>query len=580
MRKKIIAVLLAAAMAVSAAACGASDQKPAANNSQAAKTTDKAESGESEAASKAENTGDGEDGTFLTDNRGRYPGTASDGEVTMNIKSEPPQLFSITTTDATSLTILRHIMEPLVTLDENDEITEGVAKTWDKSEDGLVYTFQLREDMKWSNGEPVTAHDFVYAWTSLLDPAFAAEYSYYGYIFKNGEAFAEGQCSREEVGVKALSDYELEVTLEQPTEYALGLFAFGVMAPLNQKAYEEFGDAYGTDADKMATNGAFTIDSWEHSSRVVLKKNPDFYRADEVEIEAINVVMINENNASLNAFKTGELDITELTADQRKTLNKEGFDTNYYLDGGTWYLEFNMLREELANQKMRQAIGQAINAEVFVNNIREDESMVATSFVSPSVKGLEKQFYEEVGQDWAGYDPEKAKELYNEALKELGIDSYSPAILSDDSDSAKKYAAFIQEQLKSNLGIDATIDTMPFKSRLQKMTDKDFDVVIAGWSPDYNDPYSFLEIFETGNGNNHTSYSSAEYDALLEKASTEVDAETRMGYLYELDKLLMTDVPITPIYWRAKDYAVTDKIASGVVRTALQDINLKYTKLR
>ena len=508
-----------------------------------------------------------------------YPGTAEANAITVNISSEPPEMFSVTTTDSTSFTILRHVMENLVMLDENDQVIPGVAKDWTVSEDGLVYTFNLRDDMKWTNGEPVTAHDFVFAWKSLLTPSFAADYAYFGYIFKNGKAYNEGKVDADQLGFKALSDYQLEVTLESPASYFLNTLAFGVLAPLNEKAYNEFGTAYGTDADKMVYNGAFTMASWEHESKIVLEKNPDYYDADKIELEKINMVMINDTNAAMNAFKAGEVDMIGLNGEQVAMMKAENYPIYSYDDGSTFYLEYNTTDKMLSNVNLRKAITYAIDKQAFIDSIVKNDSKAATSYTAPAVAGYEKKFYEEVGSLVPNLDIEKAKEYYALALEELGVDKVQLTMICDDSDTAIKNAAFVQEQLKVNLGIDLTVESMPFKSRLERMSNKDFSIVFAGWSPDYNDPLTFLDIFETGNGNNHTSYSNPEYDELLNKVRSELDSKTRNEYLIELEKMLMEEQPIGPIYWRSRDYIVSGKIESGVYRSAFQDMNFKNVKL-
>lgn len=508
-----------------------------------------------------------------------YPGTPGEGEITINIASEPPQLFTVTTTDTTSFTVIRHVIENLVSLDQNDKVAPGVATDWTVSDDGLVYTFNLRQDMKWSNGEPVTANDFVFAWKSLLTPSFAADYAYFGYIFKNGQAYNEGTVGAEELGFKALSDYQLEVTLENPASYFLDTLAFGVFAPLNEKAYNEFGEAYGTDADKMAFNGAYKISSWEHESKLVLEKNPDYYNAANIEIEKINMVMINDANAAMNAFKAGEVDVIGVNGEQSAMMKAEGYPVTTYDDGSVWYLEYNLNDPYLANANLRKALTYAIDKQTFVDAILKNSSKPAVSFTAPAINGLNDKFANEVGALIPALDVAKAKEFYDLALQELGVDSIELTMISDDSDTAIDNAAFVQEQLRTNLGLEITVESMPFKSRLERMSNKDFSIVFAGWGPDYNDPMTYLDMFETGNGNNHTSYTSAAYDELLDKVRAELDPATRMGYLVELEKLLMEDMPIGPVYWRSRDYIMSGKIDSGVLRTAFQDMNYKFAKL-
>ena len=511
--------------------------------------------------------------------RSAYPGTTEANSITVNIASEPPEMFTVTTTDTTSFSVIRHVIENMVMLDENDKVIPGVAKDWTVSDDGLVYTFNLRDNMKWTNGEPVTAHDFVFAWTALLTPEFAADYAYFGYVFKNGAAYNNGEVGADQLGFKAINDYQLEVTLENPTPYFLDTLAFGVFAPVNEKAYNEFGTAYGTDADKMVYNGAFKMTSWEHESKIVLEKNPDFYDADKISLEKINMVMINDTNAAMNAFKAGEVDIIGVNGEQVAMMNGEGFPVYSYEDGATFYLEYNLTDPQLANANLRKAITYAIDKQAFVDGVLKNNSKPAVSFTAVPVNGIEKKFYEEVGAILPVVDVAKAKEYYQKALDELGVDTLSITMISDDSDTAIKNATFVQEQLKVNLGLDIKVESMPFKSRLERMSNKDFSLVFAGWGPDYNDPMTFLDLFETGNGNNHTSYSNPAYDELLNKVRTELDKKTRFGYLMDLEKMLLEDLPISPIYWRTRDYIVSGKIESGVLRTAFQDMNYRNVKL-
>jgi oligopeptide transport system substrate-binding protein len=517
--------------------------------------------------------------TPVAEDKSAYPGTPEENSITVNITSEPPEMFTVTTTDTTSFSIIRHVIENLVMLDENDKVIPGVAKDWTVSDDGLVYTFNLRDDMKWSNGEPVTANDFVFAWTSLLTPEFAADYAYFGYVFKNGVAYNNGEVGADQLGFKALSDYQLEVTLENPTSYFLDTLAFGVFAPVNEKAYNEFGTAYGTDADKMVYNGAFKMTSWEHESKIVLEKNPDFYNAANISLEKINMVMINDTNAALNSFKAGEVDVIGVNGEQAVLMKGENYPVITYDDGSCFYLEYNLTDPQLSNLNLRMAITYAVDKQAFIDSIVKNSSKPAVSFTAPALNGLEKKFAEEVGPLVPTLDVAKAKEYLDKAKAELGVDTIKLTMICDDSDTAIKNAAFVQEQLRANLGIEITVESMPFKSRLERMSEKDFSMVFAGWGPDYNDPMTFLDMFETGNGNNHTSYSSAAYDELLGKVRKELDLKTRFGYLVELEKLLMADMPIGPIYWRSRDYIVSGKIESGVLRTAFQDMNYKNVKL-
>ncbi len=514
-----------------------------------------------------------------SEDRSLYPGTPAANEITVNIASEPPEMSSITMTDSTSFTVLRHIIENLMMLDENDQPIPGVAKDYKVSDDKLTYTFNLREDMKWSNGEPVTAKDFIFAWTALLDPAYAAEYASFGFVFKNGSKFYNGEVGAEELGFKALSDYQLEITLENPTEYFLSQLAFGVFAPVNEKAYKEFGEAYGTDADKMAYNGPFKMTSWEHESKIVLEKNQDYPDKDKISLDKITMVMIKDTNAALNAFKAGEVDIIGVNGDQAKGLRAENYPVSVYDDGAAAYLEFNHVDPMLKNKNLRKAIINAIDKQAFVDSIIKNTSKPATSFTPPIIKINGKSFQGEVGELQPVFDKAKAEEYLKKAKEELGVDTIKLTMISDDGDTAVKYASFVQEQLKTNLGIEIEVESMPFKSRIERMQNEDFSMVMALWGPDYNDPMTFLDLYESTNGNNHSSFANAEYDKLVADVRKELDPNKRLELFKQMEKIIIEELPIGPIYWRSREYVYSGKIVSGVTRTAFQDMNYRYIKL-
>ncbi|WMJ22310.1 peptide ABC transporter substrate-binding protein [Paludicola sp. MB14-C6] len=510
--------------------------------------------------------------------KSKYPGTSEKGTAVINLGAEPPKMFSVISTDTASGVVLLHLMDGLTVLDKEDKPQPGVAKKWKVSDDGKVYTFELRDDYKWTNGEKVTANDFKFAFLSLLDPKFASEYAYFGYVFKNGEKFSKGEAKAEDVGVKVIDDYKLELTLENPTPYLPGMLAYKVFLPVNKKAYDTYGEKYATDAKNIVTNGAYKLEKWEHENEIVITKNADYPDAKKVKIDKIVMKMIKDSNAAMNSFKGNEIDMIGLNGDQLAMLNKEGQPTYSYDDNSNWYFEFNMKRPVLANAKVRQALTTAIDSESFVKNVLKNSSKPARQFTPPAIAGYKKSFYEEIGPQFKSNDIEGAKKLIEEAKKELGMDKISFTLIVDDTDTASKHAAFFQETWKK-LGVDVKIQAVPFKSRLEKMTQKDFDVTMAGWGPDYNDPMTFLDLFETGNGNNHTSYTNKAYDELLAKVRKETDKKARFGYLAELEKILMKDMPIGPYYFRARDYTVSGKL-SGVVRTGFQDINLKWAEVK
>lgn len=575
--KKILALVLALVMIGSVfAACGDNNTTSSTAGTDSTASTSSTESSNTESSSAASEP--------AATGTGMYPGTPDADAITINISSEPPTLNSLLMTDTIGFQITKHIHENLVMMDEKDNVIPGAAESWDISEDGLTYTFHLREGLTWSNGDALTAKDYEFAFKKLLEPEVAAQYAYFGYIIAGGEAYNAGEGSVDDVAVKAIDDTTLEIVLESPTAYALSSFTFGSFAPINEAFYNEVGaDAFGLEAANILSSGAYTVESWSHESEFVITKNDNYWNAANVGIPTIKMVMINDTNAAMNAFKSGEVDMIGLNGDQAQMMKDEGYEVKSYADGSSWYLEFNLEQENLANENIRKAFAFGIDKQAYIDSIVKNSSLAATSFTPPGVAGLNGDFRDEVGEliPVSG-DFDKAKEYLDAGLAELGITAEelgaSITMISDDGDTAAKTAAFIQEQLRVNLGVEIKTEAMPFKSRLERMDNKDFSIVFAGWGPDYNDPNTFLDLFVSGSGNNHTSYTSEAYDKLVKDAAVELDAAARMEMFYELEKMVCEDLMVAPVYWRQRDYVVSEKV-SGEYRTMLQDWNFSQATI-
>ena len=550
--KKVLALALAGAMVLSLGACGGS------GNADTAKGT-------SDDGTKTEATGTS------------YPGTPDDNMVTVDLRAEPPELNSMKTTDVASGDILREVISGLYKLDENDVPQPDLAEDTQVSEDGRTYTLKLRQDTKWSNGEPVTAKDFVYSYQMICNPETASTYAFIVYDnLVNGKEVYDGTKDPSELGVKAIDDYTLEVTFINPIPYAKHLFSFASYYPVNQKAYEEIGaDSYAKDADKIVVNGPYTISEWVHDDHITLEKNPDYYNADDIKIEKIKYVMMKDTNARMNAFKGGEVDCIELDGDQIKQLEAEGVKTSSYVDNGNWYFQYNTKTKGLDNVKIRRALGMAIDLNSLCENVRKDGSVPATGVVPTGISGANDAKYRDAAGELVEYNVEEAKKLFDEGLKESGLKASDVkwTLLMDDTTAAQKEAAFYQEQWKQALGIQVEITPMPFKARLQAMQDGNFDIVFAGWSPDYNDAMTYLDLFTSTNGNNYGKYESAEYDKLIADAMKEVDPAKRQDLLIQAETLLVkTDAPIFPLYFSAKAYVASGKL-QGMTRTGFQEFD-------
>ena len=526
-------------------------------------------------------------------------GSAGANEITINLGAEPPEMDSILTTSSGSMNVLRHCVEGLVSLDANDEAVPGMAESWDVSEDQKTYTFHLRKGAKWSNGEEVTAKDFVFAWNQHFNARTGAPYASTWMtkiagaedIFnataekvdpkdeKSDYKMAEADIPKymeEHAGWKAIDDYTFEVTFTGPFQYAVVLMAFPSFFPVNQKAYEEAGgnNNYGTDADKLAYNGPFTITSWAHEDSIVLEKNPDYWNAENIKLDKITMRMIGQETTAINEFNNGSIDMIGLTGDNIKQFkNAQGFD-----DGGAWYFEFNSKVNPFNNAKVRKALTLGVDAQAMIDTIVKNDSKVATTFTPPAVaQGEFTEYCGDLFKHITNNDYSEAKALLEEGLKEEGLTvaEFSPELLCDDSSAAKQQAEFLQAQLKEHLGVTLNIRQVTYNARLDAMDQGDFEIVFAGWSPDYNDPMTYLDMWVTGNGNNHGKWSNAEYDKIIKEASQIADKDAYYAKLKEAEEILAEECPIGFIYDRQTSYVTSDRL-KGVVRTAFQDINLNY----
>lgn len=352
-----------------------------------------------------------------------YWASIEDGDsITFNIGTEPPDMDPQTTTDTVSFQLLGHTFEGLTRLDQEGKAMPGMAKDWEVSDDGLEWTFNLRDDAKWSDGKPVTAHDFEYAWKRALDPELASQYAYILYYIENAEEYYNGEASVDDVGVEAVDDTTLKVRLALPAPFFDTLVAFGTFMPLNEEYHKSVGDKYASEADKMIYNGPFVMTTWDHDSKVVLKKNPDYWNADEIKLETIEGLMIKDANSALNEFLTGGLDIVGVRGDQKEQVKKEGYELLHYADGSSWYFLFNLEDEVLANENIRKALTYSINRQAFVEKILQDDSKVGLGFVPPVMPGKSGSFREEVGDLFQDYDIKTAKKCLEKGIEELGLE--------------------------------------------------------------------------------------------------------------------------------------------------------------
>lgn len=468
---------------------------------------------------------------------------------------EPPKLDSAKSTDVVSFMILGNVKEGLYRLDKDSKPVLGMAaKEPEVSADKLTWTFTIR-DAKWSDGQPVTANDFEFAWERALNPQTASEYAYILYPIKGAEAYNTGKGSVDDVGVKALDDKTLQVVLERPIPYFKDLLCFATFLPQRQDIVEKYGDKYSLEANTMVYNGPFIFTEWKHNQSFQVKKNPNYWDKDVVKLEEVNWQIVKDNTTLVNLYNTGKLDFTKLTSEFIDAF-KDDPNTFVIQDGSSWYLEMNQTKDFFKNKKIRQAINLAIDRDTFVKGILKNGSIPAGALVPPFIKASgvdEDKKYRDLVKLQPEFNPTKAKQLWQEGLKELGL-AKAPALelLGDDTSGAKANLQFIKEQLRVNLGADVQITSVPFKERLERGKTQRFDLLVSGWGPDYNDPMTFLDLFTTDNAFNRGKYSNPEYDQLIQKSKENADFKERFQDLKKAEEMLIDDAAIIPMYYRTE----------------------------
>lgn len=581
--KKVLALVLSAALVVSAfAGCGGNSSSSTTSTESIAASESSAESTESAASGDSTPAASGDATAIFT------PKTVDAAKtISLNAGMEPTGLNTLTSTYAIEFSLFKHMYENLVTLDDDDNTVPGAAESWDYDEDTLTYTFHLRKDGVWTNGDPVTAKDFEFAWSQALNPDVASDYAYFLYFIKNAEKYFNGEVTWDEVGVKVVDDYTLEVTMEQPTPYALFLFSFGTLAPINQRFYEAVGaDLYSTEAQYFCTNGPFALTEWSHNDKIVMQKNDAWHGAADVEVEEIDWKIITDANAALSSFLAGDLDMVGLgTGELIKQATAAGATIQSYTDGTAFYIYFNNNDQYLSNVNLRRALFNAIDEQKEIDTVWQNDNEPMTSFTAPGVSAADgTPFAGKVGELYApSRDQEKAKEYLATALSELGctVDELSAHLSIDCGDSATSIAeaSFYQEQWRQVLGIEVTVNSMITKQGSQNRKTGNYVMSITGWGPDYNDPNTFLDLWVTDGGNNQTGFSNERYDELIDLAAKETDLEKRESYFIECEQIIADQLPIGPAFWRASSYACSDKIKGGMHRSTFQDINAVYVKL-
>ena len=482
-------------------------------------------------------------------------------KIAVNLQSEPKSLDPQLASDASGITIDSLIYEGLTRLDKEGKVVPAAAESWEISEDGLKWTFHIRKDMKWANGDSVTAKDFAFGWLRALDPQTASEYAYELYYIKGAKEYNEGKGKKEDIAIRTPDDNTLEIELNQPTPYLLSLLSFPTYYPVNEKFYNEAGKDFSLSADKIMGNGPYAVKKWTPETSILLSKNENYWNKDNIHLDELEIKMISDPLAALNAFKNGELDITELSGEQliEYRTDKRLYSYN---KGSIKFLKFNVKNKLLANQKIREAVSMAIDRNEMTENVSKGSFMPAYGFVPEGYGGSDGgDFRKENGDIFEKYNPEKAKQLFQEGLKEVG-ETGTPTLtlMIYEAPDNQKLAEYIQEKLRTVLGLDVKIETNTFKIFSQNESQGNYDMDLSQWGPDYLDPMTYMDMWVTNGGNNKTNWANPEYDKLMETAKTSVDNSVRMKSMMEAEKILGKEVPIAMLTYNIKNMLVNERI--------------------
>lgn len=483
------------------------------------------------------------------------------------LRDEPPQLDPMRSTDAISGVVLGHIMEGLLRYDQNGELVGGVAERWEQ--DGTEVTFWLRDNARWSNGMPVTAHDFEFSWKKVLDPATASQYSFILYPILNAEKANTGELPIDAVGVRALDDRTLRVTLEAPIAYFDRIVAFVTFLPANQAFFEQTAGRYGADPDMMLYNGPFMMTSWVHGASLRLERNPYYWNQDHAKLDAINFAhMTSDSNTLFNLYKDGQIAMTDLTVQMLEEAMLQRWPLNSFAEGTVFFTDFNFRPERLtSNHNLRKALQLAQDSDELVNRvIKLPGYLPGVSFFPRWVDGDQGLLREEYPPPAHQRNIGKAREHLRLALQELGLQSMPPLVLlTGDTPVARLQAEYYQELWRRELGLEIRIDEQIFRQRLQKMTDGDFDLVLSGWGPDYNDGLTFADLYASWNLNNRGRYNNPELDSNVRIAQSSLDQAERARAFAEIQRIVYEDAVQITNYERGYVYS-TDPRLKGVVR--------------
>ena len=491
--------------------------------------------------------------------------------------------------DQCSLRAIHAVIDGLMKTDKKGNITYGIAKSKEVSEDGLTHTYKLRKDAKWANGDPVTANDFVYAWHRI----FKNKGNYY-YMFADGIASIQGAQELSDkidageeltdddlnsMGVKALDDYTLEVKTTVRVSFLDELLAFPPFYPINEKFAEKQGNKYGKSAKTILGNGAFTMTNWEPGSVAEFEKNESYYDQKHVKLNKLVMKLVQEPKVAAQSFEAGETDYAPINSDLvDKYKDDEAFKQVY--DGFLFYISVNFQNSDLANLNVRKAISLAINRKDLCENVLKDGSQAAKGFVPSglSISPEGKDFRDEA-DTYTSYDKKAAQAALDEGLKELGKSEITLRVTyGTDESPMDVFATYLQNALSKLDGIKVEMVATTKQDRIyNKQKNGDFDLAVTRWGPDYGDPTTYLTIALSTNSNNYGKWSNSEYDQLVGQVGVESNVTKRWQEMKDAEKILLDDYAYIPVFEKGAATLQNPKVKNLVIKPC-RTISFEYVE--
>lgn len=488
--------------------------------------------------------------------------------IDFEVASIDPQIA----TEGTSLGFLRNFIEGLKQKNSDGVVVDALAAGETISPDGLTYTFKIRDDAFWSNGDPVTADDFVFGWQRGVDPKVASEYSYMlsdiGQV-RNAAKIIKGELPVETLGIHVIDSKTLKIELEVPVPYFDQILCFPTLSPVNKSFYEKWGDKFSTSPETTLSNGPFILTDYQPAATsYALVKNEKYFDADRIKLSGLNYQVIKDSQQALLSYRNGDLDYVQISGDQTDVV-KDDPELHTVRDGFLWYIVPNIKTvPELKNVNLRKALGFALDRESIVNDVLKDGSV-------SSFTGVPDGFaFDSNGNDFtptrtefpedSAFDKQKAVEYYETAKKELNRSVFTFELIADDTGAQQKVATVIKDEIENTLpGITINLRILPKKQRVQEMYKGTFQLGLTRWGPDYADPMTYLGMWATNNANNYGLWSNKNYDALLEKCTTgefrQKPAE-RWNAMKQAEKIMMDDAVIFPLYQQAESLLIKSNV--------------------